>query len=73
MFKIILIYPGHPDKLIEAGKATREEIVSWINQAPTFENRQYRKQLFHAYTYGAGPKRLIDLGEFMKSNLSPPP
>ena len=63
MFKIVLCYPGYPDRVISASEATKEQIRDWINQAPDNSNRQIRKQMMHAYMYGAGPTDLLKLAK----------
>lgn len=44
--------------LLEVIKATREDIVRWINEAPNNLERSQRKQQMHGLMYSAGPTKL---------------
>ena len=57
---ISVIELKNPLRIISTHKATREEIVEWINQAPNLQNRQQRKQLMHVFMYSSGPQTFLE-------------
>ncbi len=39
-------------------KRTRERVLAFLNEAATFEERQWRKMALHAHLYGATPAQV---------------
>lgn len=42
-------------------EATREQLVKWINEAPSIESRNARKKITYGAMYSSGPQKLIDV------------
>ena len=61
---ITIIELNNPIRILPIREATKEQIIEWINQAPTRENRQHRKQAMYIHLYSSGPLYLKskDLG-----------
>ena len=58
---LILKYPNRPDVIIPVTKATTEQIVEWINQAPDSTNRNLRKSMMHGFLYNMRPKTFLSM------------
>lgn len=69
---LILQYPNQPEKVVKVSEASQQEITDWINQARTFENRQLRKRLMHAFKYNARPSTFLEIiGDVYKPKKLP--
>jgi hypothetical protein len=57
----------NPERVIKSSKATKKQLIEWINQAPTVESRLKRKQLMYVFMYNAGPKTFLEALETYKN------
>lgn len=63
---IILKSPDGSERVVEYNKATTDEILQWVNQAPDTSNRQRRKAIVYCKMYNMGPIKFIDMLGFKK-------